>query len=118
MVTYMNDKKIRNLDDVRVFLAGSAAMEFSITDKEERYRWIEQMLRRFQYRKLGRVERISERFLIPVLAAILDTFPFVIQGFHADNGSEYINRRVADLLNKLNIKFTKSRQRHPQAPGL
>ena len=28
------------------------------------------------------------------------------------NGSEYINRRVAELLNKLNIEFTKSRPRH------
>ena len=58
------------------------------------------------------VERISERFLIPVLETILETFPFAIQGFHADNGSEYINRRVAELLNKLNIEFTKSRPRH------
>jgi transposase InsO family protein len=279
----MNDTKIRNLDDVRAFLAGSAAMEFSITDKAERYRWIEQTLRRFQYPRLGRsqrgvllrylqrvsgysrqtvtrlvaqyqasgklqrrqrtlagfvryysdedtrllaeldelhatpcgaaakklcermyrvhgdgryaalshisvfhlynlrkatgyrrqrrhfdktrptrsqiaqrrkpdpqgqpgylrldtvhqgdldgikgvyhinavdevtqfqcvfsVERISERFLIPVLGALLETFPFVIQGFHADNGSEYINRRVAELLNKLHIEFTKSRPR-------
>ena len=58
------------------------------------------------------VERISERFLIPVLKAILETFPFTIHGFHADNGSEYINHRVAELLNKLNIEFTKSRPRH------
>ena len=33
-------------------------------------------------------------------------------GFHADNGSEYINHRVAELLDKLNIEFTKSRPRH------
>ncbi len=33
-------------------------------------------------------------------------------GFHADNGSEYINRRVAALLRKLHIEeFTKSRAR-------
>jgi transposase InsO family protein len=57
------------------------------------------------------VERISERFLIPVLEAILETFPFAIHGFHADNGSEYINHRVAELLNKLNIELTKSRPR-------
>ncbi len=58
------------------------------------------------------MERISERFLIPVLEAILETFPFAIHGFHADNGSEYINHRVAALLNKLHIEFTKSRPRH------
>jgi transposase InsO family protein len=284
MVTYMNDKKIQSLDDVRTFLAGTLEMEFSIPDKAARYRWIEQTLRRFRYRTLGRpergvilryvarvsgysrptvtrlvaqygaqgilqrrhrtvagfvryysdadtrllaeldelhgtpcgaaakklcermcrihgdlryealshisvshlynlrkakgyqrqrrqfdktrpsrstiavrrqpepqgkpgylrldtvhqgdldgikgvyhinavdavtqyqcvfsVERISERFLLPVLEAILATFPFLIHGFHADNGSEYINHRVAALLNKLTIEFTKSRPRH------
>ena len=33
-------------------------------------------------------------------------------GFHSDNGSEYINHRVAELLDKLLIYFTKSRSRH------
>ena len=48
-----------------------------------------------QYEFVGAVEAISERFLIPVLAGLLDLFPFVIKGFHADNGSEYVNRKVA-----------------------
>ncbi len=39
-------------------------------------------------------------------------FPFVIRGFHSDNGSEYVNHLVAKLLNKLHIEFTKSRSRH------
>ncbi|VAX19856.1 hypothetical protein MNBD_NITROSPINAE03-2059, partial [hydrothermal vent metagenome] len=38
------------------------------------------------------VEQISEQLMIPALKALLDQFPFVIKGFHADNGSEYINR--------------------------
>ena len=42
---------------------------------------------------------------------ILSQFPFVIKGFHSDNGSEYINKKVAVLLNKLNIEQTKSRSR-------
>ena len=58
-------------------------------------------------------ERISEAFLIPVLEALLQSFPFVIRGFHSDNGSEYINHKVARLLNKLLIEEqTKSRSRH------
>lgn len=65
-----------------------------------------------QFQCVFSVERISERFLIPVLEEILATFPFVIQGFHADNGSEYINRHVAALLEKLRIELTKSRPRH------
>lgn len=44
---------------------------------------------------------------------MLLSFPFVIRGFHSDNGSEYINRHVAELLNKLLIEeHTKSRSRH------
>ncbi len=58
------------------------------------------------------VERISERFMIPVLEMIIENFPFVTLGFHADNGSEYINRKVAKLLQKLHIDMTKSRPRH------
>ncbi len=58
------------------------------------------------------VERISERYLIPALEQLRETFPFVVQGFHSDNGSEYINRKVAKLLEKLRIEFTKSRPRH------
>jgi hypothetical protein len=57
MVTYMNDKKIQSLDDVRTFLAGTLEMEFSIPDKDARYGWIEQTLRRFRYRTLGRSDR-------------------------------------------------------------
>lgn len=58
------------------------------------------------------VEKISENCLIPVLEAILKHFPFVVLNFHSDNGSEYVNRCVAKLLNKLHIEFTKSRPRH------
>ena len=57
------------------------------------------------------VERISEHYLIPALQSLMDQFPFKIQGFHTDNGSEYINYRVAGMLNKLLIEFTKSRRR-------
>ncbi len=66
-----------------------------------------------QYEAVATCERISEAFLIPVLEELLASFPFVILGFHVDNGSEYINRHVAELLNKLLIEeFTKSRSRH------
>ena len=64
-----------------------------------------------QYEFVGAVEAISERFLIPVLEGLLGLFPFVIKGFHADNGSEYVNHRVAALLEKLRAEFTRSRPR-------
>lgn len=64
-----------------------------------------------QFQVVYTVERISEQFMIPALVAMLTTFPFVIKGFHADNGSEYINRQVAKTLGKLFIELTKSRSR-------
>ena len=57
------------------------------------------------------MEKISEAYLMPALEQLLATFPFPIQRFHFDNGSEYINGRVAALLGKLLIEFTKSRAR-------
>jgi transposase InsO family protein len=57
-------------------------------------------------------EKISEAYLLPVIRQLLDGFPFVILGFHSDNGSEYINFKVAKLLEKLLVEFTKSRPRH------
>jgi len=65
-----------------------------------------------QFQCVFAVERISEHFLLPVLDHLLTTFPFVIRGLHSDNGSEYINHRVANLLEKLRIEQTKSRSRH------
>ena len=65
-----------------------------------------------QFEAVATCARISEAFLIPVLEALLTSFPFPILGFHVDNGSEYINHRVVELLNKLLIEeFTKSRSR-------
>lgn len=57
------------------------------------------------------VEGISEYFLVPLLEEALAQFPFRIVNFHSDNGSEYINKTVARLLNKLMIEQTKSRSR-------
>jgi transposase InsO family protein len=62
-----------------------------------------------QWQVVGCAEKISELYLLPVLEAVLAQFPFPIRGFHADNGSEYINHQVARMLEKLHAEFTKSR---------
>jgi transposase InsO family protein len=64
-----------------------------------------------QWEIVGAVEAISEAFLEPLLESLLNRFPFPVHGFHSDNGSEYINNTVAELLNKLLIEQTKSRSR-------
>lgn len=64
-----------------------------------------------QFQLVATCEKISEAYLLPVIRQLLEGFPFVVLGFHADNGSECINYRVAALLEKLRIEFTKSRPR-------
>jgi transposase InsO family protein len=71
-----------------------------------------------QWQVVGATAQISEAWLIPVLDAMLAQFPFRIRGFHSDNGSEFINHRVAKLLNKLLVEQTKSRPRHSNDNGL
>ena len=50
--------------------------------------------------------------------SMLEQFPFRIRGFHSDNGSEFINHTVANLLNKMLVEQTKSRPRHSNDNGL
>ena len=71
-----------------------------------------------QWQIVSATARISEAWLEPVLAAMLRQFPFLILGFHSDNGSEFINQTIARLLNKLLIEQTKSRPRHSNDNGL
>ena len=52
-----------------------------------------------QFQHLGAVPRITQQFMVPVLKDLISAFPFTVRAFHTDNGSEYVNREVADLLN-------------------
>jgi len=71
-----------------------------------------------QWQVVGATAQISEAWLMPVLEAMLAQFPFHIRGFHSDNGSEFINHTVAEMLNKLLVEQTKSRPRHSNDNGL
>jgi len=71
-----------------------------------------------QFQVVATLERITEEFMLPALESLTSAFPFKIRGFHTDNGSEYINYTVAELLEKLHIDFTKSRPRRSNDNGL
>jgi len=62
-----------------------------------------------QWQVIACVEAISEDWLKDVLAAAILLFPFIIRGFHSDNGGEFINKHVAGMLSDLLIKQSKSR---------
>lgn len=71
-----------------------------------------------QWQVVACVPQISEAWLGPALYSILAQFPFKIRGFHSDNGSEFINHNVADMLKKLLVEQTKSRPRRSNDNGL
>jgi hypothetical protein len=71
-----------------------------------------------QWEVVAATPQISELWLMPVLEAMLEQFPFVIRNFHSDNGSEFLNYRVANLLEKLRIQQTKSRANRSGDNGL
>ena len=71
-----------------------------------------------QWEIVAATPQISELWLMPVLEALLGQFPFLIRGFHSDNGSEFINYQVARLLDKLLIEQTKSRAHQTGDNGL
>lgn len=71
-----------------------------------------------QWEVASSTPRISEAYLEPVLEHMLHQFPFRILGIHSDNGSEFINHTVAQLLEKLLIEQTKSRPRQSGDNGL
>ncbi len=71
-----------------------------------------------QWEVVATVQGLSEAFLLPVIAHMLSQFPFELHGFHSDNGSEYTNKQVAGMLEKLRIEFTRSRPRRSNDNGL
>ena len=71
-----------------------------------------------QYEFNASVSYINEFYMEPLLIKLIDLFPFKIMNFHSDNGSEYINVMVNELLTKLFIKQTKSRLRRSTDNGL
>ncbi len=64
-----------------------------------------------QFEFIATIPHITEKYLRPIMEELLKLFPFVIFEFHADNGSEYINKYTLNLLNKLHIELSKSRSR-------
>lgn len=58
------------------------------------------------------VPQLSESCMLPALLKIFDQYPFVLFNFHSDRGHETINYLVAELLQRLLIKQTKSRSYH------
>lgn len=62
-----------------------------------------------QWEIVGCVKELTKIQLAAVLGSMMEQYPFPLLGLHFDNGSEFINNKVAELLEELRIEFTKSR---------
>lgn len=71
-----------------------------------------------QWEVVVAVPQITEEYMPPALQEMLDQYPFTIFNFHSDRGGENINHKVANLLQRLLIKQTKSRARKPNDNAL
>lgn len=71
-----------------------------------------------QWELMIAVPQISERGMKEALEAVIPLFPFFIQNYHSDNGSENINFTVASLLTRMTITQSKGRPRHSNDNGL
>ena len=59
MLIDMNEAQIRTLEQVRLVMAGTLALEFGRPpDDQGRYAWIASVLRRFEYGRLKRPETV------------------------------------------------------------
>ena len=63
-----------------------------------------------QWQVVACTPAISEAWLLPVLASMLDQFPFEIRNFHSDNGSEFINHELLRYCAAQHITFTRARE--------
>jgi transposase InsO family protein len=67
MQLIMNDAKLKTIEQVRLFLQGSQDLEFKPIHKEEKYHWVESVLKRFGYHRLSRKDKGTIRnYLIEV----------------------------------------------------
>lgn len=64
-----------------------------------------------QWEVIGCVPEITKEYMTLLLQKMIDQYPFKILNFHSDNGGEYINYKVSEMLQKAVIFQTKSRSR-------
>ena len=53
----MDDRKLQTIEQIEEFLEGNGGVEFKKMPGSEQYQWIESVLRRFHYPKLGRAQK-------------------------------------------------------------
>ena len=61
----LDSHRLKTLDEVRAFIAGSSPFQFTLTNWEEAYTWLQATLLQFRYatlRRFGDIHGIERRF--------------------------------------------------------
>ena len=91
MILKLETERLSTLDEVRMFVAGSAAVDFAGLDRESTYEFTRRTLARFGYGRLGKADKgLLRRYLTKATG---------------------LSRAQVALLEKLRIEFTRSRPR-------
>lgn len=61
MIVHLDTRRLQTLAEVRAFLAGSSQFQFTLTDRADAYRWLEDTLRQLRYPALGKVDKGTVR---------------------------------------------------------
>ena len=110
MVIDMNEAQVRTLEQVRQVLAGTQALEFRrAEDDEDRYAWIEQVLRRLSYRQLGRHDRGA------VLAYLQSHSDDVGDSAAIENAADYFTHDFLLARDRFAREVESWREMYPQA---
>ena len=93
MKTLMNEKDLVSLNQVAQFLDGTQAVAFTVlSDKDDRYKWIQRTLIRFDYDKLKRPEKgLIVKYLIKISGYSRQQLTRLISQYR--NGGKLIRRQ-------------------------
>ena len=53
----LDTQRLKTLDEVRAFIAGSSPCQFTLTNREEAYTWLQASLLQFRYATLGKLDK-------------------------------------------------------------
>lgn len=57
MIVNLDTQRLKTLDEVRAFIAGSSPFQFTLTNREDAYKWFTATLQQFRYASLGKADK-------------------------------------------------------------
>lgn len=105
----MDDSQWMSLDEIRAFLAGAGPVEFSARGRTEVYGWVQRVLVRYEYAKLGKVDKGVVRRYVEKMTGLSRAQVTRLIASYAATGrvqvAEYQRHRFAARYGKADIEL-------------